>query len=83
MADLDEALLAAVPVSLVLFVLLYLRGIVRAYRASGESWKTMDRDVRLVYLLAVPLFRGGIKVLLLLDKLFYMPKGEITKTGNR
>jgi hypothetical protein len=33
----------------------------------------MDRDVRLVFLLAVPLFRVGIQVLLWIDKLFYTP----------
>jgi hypothetical protein len=64
-----------------LFVL-YLRGVVRAHRAAGEGWKTMDRDVRLVFLLAVPLFRGGIQVLLLIDRLFYAPKTEImTRRG--
>ena len=42
----------------------------------------MDRDVRLVFLLAVPLFRGGIQVLLLIDRLFYAPKTEImTRRG--
>jgi hypothetical protein len=41
-------------------LLLYLRGMVRAYRTAGAGWKCMDRDVRVVFLLAVPLFRGGI-----------------------
>ena len=67
---------------LVFLFVLYLRGIVRAYRAAGESWKTMDRNVRLVFLLAVPLFRGGIQVLLLIDRLFYAPKTE-RMTGRR
>jgi hypothetical protein len=36
----------------------------------------MDRDVRLVFLLVVPLFRGGIQVLLWVDRLFYTPTSE-------
>jgi cytochrome bd-type quinol oxidase subunit 2 len=73
----EDALLPALAASALLFlVLLYVRGIVRAYRAAGESWKAMDRDVRLVFLLAVPLFRGGIKVLLWMDSLFYTPSSE-------
>jgi hypothetical protein len=28
-------------------------GIVRAHRTAGENWKTKDRDVRLVFLLAI------------------------------
>ena len=52
----------------------------RAYRAAGEGWRSMDRDVKLVFLLAVPIFRGAIKILLLADKVFYTPKVEaITK----
>jgi hypothetical protein len=76
-------LLAVLAASILVFlVVLYLLGIVRAYRAARESWKTMDRDVRLVFLLAVPLFRGGIQLLLLVDKLFYSPKTE-KMTGRR
>ena len=48
----------------------------RAYRAAGDGWKRMDRDVRMVFLFAVPLFRGGIKLFLLADRLFYTPKFE-------
>jgi hypothetical protein len=59
-----------------LLLLLYLRGMARAYRAAGDAWKGMDRDVRMVFLLAVPLFRGGIKVFLWADRLFYTPKVE-------
>jgi hypothetical protein len=73
----DDALLPALTASIVAFLLLlYVWGIVGAYRAAGDGWKTMDRDVRLVFLLAVPLFRGGIQVLLWLDRLFYIPKAE-------
>jgi hypothetical protein len=57
-------------------LLLYVRGIVQAYRAAGDGWRTMDRDVRFVFLLVVPLFRGGIQVLLWVDRLFYIPKAE-------
>ena len=50
----------ALPLSfLFLLLLLYVRGIIRAYRAAGTGWNRMDRDVRVVFLLAVPLFRGG------------------------
>ena len=73
----DDALLPALAASIVAFLLLlYVWGIVGAYRAAGDGWKAMDRDVRLVFLLAVPLFRGGIQVLLWVDKLFYTPKAE-------
>jgi hypothetical protein len=71
---------AVASIVLVLLVI-YLRGIVLVYRAAGDNWKTMDRDVRLVFLLAVPLFRGAIKVLMRMDKLFYTPK--TVKMGNR
>lgn len=59
--------------ALVLLLLLYLWGVLRAYRAAGDTWKAMDRDVRLVFLLTVPLFRAAIQLLLWLDKLFYTP----------
>ena len=71
----DVSLLRVLAASILVFLLLlYAWGIVRAYRAAGDSWKTMDRDVRLVFLLAVPLFRGAIKVLLCIDRLFYNPR---------
>jgi hypothetical protein len=54
-----------------LLVLLYVRGMWRAYRAAGDDWQDMDRDVRVVFLLAVPLFRGAITVLVLADRIFY------------
>jgi hypothetical protein len=57
-------------------IVLYLRGVARAYRAAGDGWKRMDPDVRLVFILAVPLFRAGIHVLLLIDRLFYAPRTE-------
>ena len=66
-----------------LLLLLYVRGMVRVYRAAGDGWKRMDRDVRMVFLFAVPLFRGGIKVFLLADKLFYTPKVERMTPGDR
>ena len=73
----DDTLLPPVAASIVVFLLLlYVWGIVGAYRAAGDGWKTMDRDARLVFLLAVPLFRGGILVLLWVDRLFYTPKAE-------
>ena len=59
-----------------LLLLLYVRGMVRAYRAAGDDWKRMDRDVRTVFLFAVPLFRGGIKLVLWADRLFYTPTIE-------
>jgi hypothetical protein len=80
----DDAMLPALAASIVVFLLLlYVWGIVGAYRAAGDGWKTMDRDVRLVFLLAVPLFRAGIQVLLWVDRLFYTPKVEkITARGS-
>ena len=36
-----------------LLLLLYVRGMVRAYRAAGDGWKRMDRDVRMVFLSAL------------------------------
>jgi hypothetical protein len=74
---LRENMLPALVLSLVgLLILLYVRGIVHAYRAAGADWRGMDRDVRLVFLLAVPLFRGAIKVLVLADRVFYTPRVE-------
>ena len=72
----------ALPLSfLFLLVLLYVRGMVRAYRAAGTGWNRMDRDVRVVFLLAVPLFRGGIRLFLWADRLYYTPKVELIKKG--
>jgi hypothetical protein len=72
-----ENLLPALILSFVtLLPLLYVRGMVRAYRAAGDDWKRMDRDVRMVFLFAVPLFRGGIKLVLWADRLFYTPTIE-------
>lgn len=82
--ELFGALLPALAATIIAFLfLLYVRGIVHAYRAAGEGWKTMDRDVRLVFLLVVPLFRGGIQVLLLADRLFYTPKSETKENLQR
>jgi hypothetical protein len=79
-----QDLLPALPVSfLIMALLLYLRGMVQAYRAAGAGWKCMDRDVRVVFLLAVPLFRGGIKLFMLADRLFYTPRVELMKNGAR
>jgi hypothetical protein len=79
-----EYVLPALPFSLIVVVLLiYLRGMVRAYRAAGNDWQRMDHDVRMVFLFAVPLFRGGSKILVLADKLFYTPKAEVMKPGAR
>ena len=80
-SDMRENLLPALIFGLVgVLTLLYVRGMMRAYRAAGEGWRSMDRDVKLVFLLAVPIFRGAIKILLLADKVFYTPKVEaITK----
>ena len=76
-ATVADNLLPSLLLSLVtLLLLLYVRGMVRAYRAAGDDWERMDRDVRTVFLLAVPLFRGGIKVFLWADRLFYTPTIE-------
>ena len=66
-----------------LLLLLYVRGLVHAYRAADDDWKRLDRDVRTVFLFAVPLFRGGIKLFLWADRLFYMPKVEWMTPGAR
>jgi hypothetical protein len=77
----DGSLLPVLGVSiLACLLLLYVRGILQAYRAAGDGWRTMDRDVRFVFLLVVPLFRGGIQVLLWIDRLFYTPKSETKVT---
>jgi hypothetical protein len=76
-ATVADNLLPVLLLSLVtLLLLLYVRGMARAYRAAGDAWKGMDRDVRMVFLFAVPLFRGGIKLFLWADRLFYTPKVE-------
>jgi hypothetical protein len=69
-----NACFAALAVSVLALLALYLRGMVSAYRAAGDSWKTMDPDVRMVFILAAPLFRGGINLLMWIDRLFYAPK---------
>jgi hypothetical protein len=80
----DDALLPALTASIVAFLLLlYVWGIVGAYRAAGDGWKTMDRDVRLVFLLVVPRFRGGIQILLWVDRLFYTPKAARCSDAQR
>lgn len=72
--SMSDNLLAALPLSIIIMLLLlYARGMYRAYRAAGDDWGKMDRDVRLVFLFAVPVFRGGIKVFILADRLFYRP----------
>jgi hypothetical protein len=77
-----DALLPALVATVVVFLLLlYVWGIVGAYRAAGHGWKSMDRDVRLVFPLAVPLIRGGIWVLLCVDRLFYTPKARTKESG--
>ena len=84
LATIADDLLPALPISLlIILLLLYVRGIGRAYRAAGEDWKRMDRDVRTVFLFAVPLFRGGIKLFLWADRLFYTPKVERMTPGAR
>lgn len=83
-ATVSDNLLPALPISLlIMLLLLYVRGMVRAYRAAGDDWKRMDRDVRTVFLFAVPLFRGGIKLFLLADRLFYTPRVERMTPGAR
>ena len=72
----DNVLPALLLSFIMLLLLLYLRGMVRAYRAAGDGWKRMDRDVRMVFLFAVPLFRGGIRLFLWADRLFYTPSVE-------
>ena len=67
---------------LVCLIVLYLRGVVGPYRAAGDSWRTMDRDVRMAFLLVVPLFRGGIEILLLIDRMFYVPKAELREQSS-
>ena len=79
----DNVLPALLLSFIMLLLLLYLRGMVRAYRAAGDGWKRMDRDVRTVFLFAVPLFRGGIKLFLWADRLFYTPKVERMTPGAR
>jgi energy-converting hydrogenase Eha subunit G len=80
--NLPENILPGLVASLVvLLVFVYVRGILRAYRAAGADWAKMDRDVKMVFLLAVPLFRGAIKVLVLADQVFYTPKVEAMTRG--
>ncbi len=71
----DDALLPALAaIILAVALLLYVWAIVGAYRAAAGN--SMDRDVRLVFLLTVPLFRGAVKVLLWVDRIFYTPTSE-------
>ena len=79
----DNVVPVLLPSFVILLLLLYLRGMARAYRAAGDTWKGMDRDVRMVFLFAVPLFRGGIKLFLWADRLFYTPKVERMTPGGR
>jgi hypothetical protein len=73
----DDALLPALAaIILAVALLLYVWAIVGAYRAAADGWNSMDRDVRLVFLLTVPLFRGAVKVLLWVDRIFYTPTSE-------
>jgi hypothetical protein len=41
-------------------LLLYLIGVARAYFAVGREWARLDRDVRIVFLLAVPVLRAVV-----------------------
>ena len=73
----SDRLLTALPISIVIsLALLYLTGVARAYLAAGERWKTMDRDVKVVFLLAVPLFRAGVALLMVADWIFYRPSRD-------
>ncbi len=75
----SDRLLTALPISIfVVLALLYLSGVARAYLAAGERWKTMDRDVKMVFLLVVPLFRAGVAVLMVADWIFYRPTVKFT-----
>ncbi len=56
-----------------LLAILYVSEMIAAYRAAGRDWSRMAVDVRLVYLLSAPIFQAGVRLLLLLDKLFYRP----------
>lgn len=80
----SDNLMAALAVSLpIVLTLLYVRGVARAYIAAGENWKTMDPDVRVVFLLIVPLFRAGVALLMAADWLFYRPGRKDTCTSRR
>jgi hypothetical protein len=68
--------------ALIALVVLYLWGVARAYRAAGDGWSTMDRDVRVVFLLTVPVFQAAVAVMLCIDRLFYTP-GPGTTAANR
>jgi uncharacterized membrane protein YphA (DoxX/SURF4 family) len=51
-------------------------GVLRAYQAAAQDWNGMDRDVRLVFIFVVPIFRGAVRLLLLADSLFYNPRSS-------
>lgn len=73
----SDNLLAALPLSVVVMLsYLYIRGMYRAYRAAGDDWGRMDRDVRVVFLFAVPVFRGAVRLLMMADRIFYRPKTQ-------
>lgn len=74
---LDQRLrVKAVALTIAVIILgLYVFGMVAAYRAAGGGWSQMDRDVKLVYLLAVPLFQAGVRLLLWVDRLFFARSG--------
>jgi hypothetical protein len=59
-----------------LLLALYVRGVLRTYREARGGGKTIDRDVLVVLLLVVPLFRGAVRVLFWMDRLFFKPKVE-------
>ena len=59
-----------------LLTVLNVVGMVRAYRAGGAGWKNMDRDVKVVFLLVLPIVRCAGTALLLADRLLYRPKTE-------
>ena len=72
-----DKIVTAVIVSFVaLLTVLYMTAIARTYREARGGWKNIDRDVLVVLLLVVPLFRAAIRALLWVDRLFYTPKVE-------
>jgi hypothetical protein len=68
-----QDLLPALPVS-------FLHGAAALPPRHGAS---LPHRRRRVELLAVPLFRGGIKLFMLADRLFYTPRVELMKNGAR
>ena len=50
LSDMRENMLPALMFSVIgVLLLLYVRGMVRAYRVAGDGWRSMDRDVKLVF----------------------------------